>query len=275
MKNSTILSLIICAVIPLTAAAHGPQPNEEYQKCVYVDSNNTQLPYRMLKPENIKDGDKYPLVVFLHGSGERGDDNEKQLTYGASVFSNPANADKFPAFVIFPQCKEKAWTDKISPEMFMPGSSTPPESKSEEAVMELIANVIENNPIDQNRIYIVGISMGGIAAYDLVCRYPSVFTAAIPICGAVNPDRLSDAKDVKFLIFHGEDDDEVPSFCSREAYKALSAAGADVDYIEFAGIGHECWSSAFNYPTLLSWLFSKSKDNPMQPHEDTLTYLEQ
>lgn len=275
MKNSTILSLIICAVIPLTAAAHGPQTNEEYQKCVYVDSNNTQLPYRMLKPENINDGDKYPLVVFLHGSGERGDDNEKQLTYGASVFSNPANADKFPAFVIFPQCKEKAWTDKISPEMFMPGSSTPPESKSEEAVMELIANVIENNPIDQNRIYIVGISMGGIAAFDLVCRYPSVFTAAVPICGAVNPDRLSEAKDVKFLIFHGEDDDEVPSFCSREAYKALSAAGADVDYIEFAGIGHECWSSAFNYPTLLSWLFSKRKDNSMQQPEDTLTYLEQ
>ena len=125
--------------------------------------------------------------------------------------------------------------------------------------MSLIGDVVAANPIDPSRIYIVGISMGGIAAYDIVCRHPNVFAAAVPICGAVNPERLADAKDVKFMIFHGEDDEEVPSICSREAYKALSAAGAQVDYVEFAGIGHECWSSAFNYPTLLPWLFAQTK----------------
>lgn len=229
----------------------------------------------MLSPSVIEPNQTYPLVIFLHGSGERGDDNEKQLAHGASVFSNPSNADKFPAFVVFPQCKEKAWTDKIDKKSFMPGAPVPPESKSEEVLMNLVCDLIENNPIDTNRIYIVGISMGGIAAYDLVCRYPNIFTAAVPICGAVNPDRLKDAKDVKFMIYHGENDDEIPSLCSRAAYKALNSLGAEVDYIEFAGIGHDCWSSAFNYPSFLPWLFSQTKGLDYRLPNETLTYLKE
>lgn len=144
----------------------------------------------------------------------------------------------------------------------MPGAETPPISESELLVIDLIKDVMQHNPIDPSRVYIVDISMGGIAAYDLACRYPEMFAAAVPICGAVNPERLVDAKDVNFMIFHGEDDEQVPNLCSREAYKALNAAGAEVEYIEFAGVGHECWSSAFNYPTLLPWLFAQSKETP-------------
>ena len=239
MKVSTILYLTILALMPLSALAHGPQVNEEYTKHVFVDSLENSMPYRMLSPSEIESGKEYPLVLFLHGSGERGNDNEKQLAHGASIFSNPVNSDKYPAFVVFPQCKEKYWTGKIDEQFFMPGSPVPPESKAEETLMELINHLIANNPIDKNRIYIVGISMGGIAAYDLVCRHPDIFTAAVPICGAVNPERLSDARNVKFMIFHGEEDDEVPSYCSREAYKALNSVGANVEYIEFAGIGHD------------------------------------
>lgn len=230
------------------------------------------MPYRMLSPAETDPGKKYPLVLFLHGSGERGDDNEKQLAHGASVFSNPVNSGKYPAFVVFPQCKEKYWTGKIDERSFMPGSPVPPESKTERTLMELIEYLISNNPIDIDRIYIIGISMGGIAAYDLVCRYPDKFTAAVPICGAVNPDRLPDAKDVKFMIFHGEEDEEVPSYCSREAYKALNSVGANVEYIEFAGIGHDCWSTAFNYPTLLSWIFAQSKTSAPQSENQNLTH---
>lgn len=275
MKVSTILYLTICALLPLSALAHGPQVNDEYAKYVFSDSLNNTMPYRMLSPTIEEPGKKYPLVLFLHGSGERGDDNEKQLAHGASIFSNPANSDKYPAFVVFPQCKERTWTDKIDERSFMPGAPVPPESRTEKILIDLVENIIENNPIDRDRIYIVGISMGGIAAYDLVCRYPSLFTAAVPICGAVNPERLYNAKDVKFMIFHGEEDEEVPSFCSREAYKALNSAGADVDYIEFAGVGHDCWSSAFNYPTLLSWLFSQSKTSDTNQADSNLTYLDE
>lgn len=244
-----------------------PIPNEEYTRHVFVDSLNSPMPYRMLSPSHIEKGVKYPLVLFLHGSGERGDDNESQLAYGASTFSNPANVDKFPAFVVFPQCREKFWTGKIDTRSFQPGAPIPDESRSEAIVMSLLDSLIANYPIDTDRVYIIGISMGGIAAYDLVCRYPDRFTAAVPICGAVNPDRLFDAKDVSFMIFHGETDEEVPSFCSREAYRSLSAAGSNVDYVEFAGVGHECWDFAFNYPTLLPWLFSQTKSAADTPAE--------
>ncbi len=274
MRTSTILLITFIFIFPATATAHGYQANKEYAKCEFVDSQNRSMPYRMLSPQNMEQGEQYPLVLFLHGSGERGDDNEKQLAHGASMFTNPVNAEKFPAFVVFPQCKDKAWTEKIETRTFMPGAPTPEESNSEELVMGLIEELIKNNPIDRNRIYIVGISMGGIATYDLVCRYPDIFTAAIPICGAINPERLPEAKNVKFLIFHGEDDDEIPSVCSREAYKALNSAGATVDYIEFSGVGHDCWTSAFNYPSFLPWLFSQRKAAAINENGETMTCLD-
>lgn len=259
MKIVNMICLALCAMIYSVASGHGPNNQDVYTRHTFTDSLHRTIPYRLLTPPDSLSGERYPLVVFLHGSGERGDDNEKQLTHGASIFSNPANVDKYPAYVVFPQCHERAWTDRIDEKEFMSGSPEPAESSTEQLLIELVRNLIEKYPIDIDRIYIVGISMGGIATYDLVCRYPELFSAAVPICGAVNPDRLSAAKDVKFLIFHGEVDDEIPSLCSREAYKALAAVGADVDYVEFAGVGHECWTYAFNYPTLLQWLFAQHK----------------
>ena len=102
--------------------------------------------------------------------------------------------------------------------------------------------------------------MGGMATFDMVCRFPDTFAAAIPICGSVNPKRLISAKDVSFRLFHGDADKSVPVEGSREAYKALKAAGADVEYIEFAGCTHNSWNPAFNYPDFMEWLF-KQKSN--------------
>lgn len=247
--------------------------NADYARCIFSDSMGNTMPYRMLSPSTLDQDVKYPLIIFLHGYGERGDDNEKQLTHGASLFSNPVNMEKYPAFVIFPQCSERSWTYKFDEKTFMPRASTPPESKTEEIVVELINDILVHNPVDSNRIYLVGMSMGGIATYDLVCRYPELFSAAVPICGAVNPDRLRGIKNVGFLIFHGGEDNVIPVRCSREAYKTLSAIGAVVNYVEFAGVGHDCWSSAFNYPSFLPWLFSQTKENmDVGPHDPMLTY---
>ena len=113
--------------------------------------------------------------------------------------------------------------------------------------------------VDTQRVYIIGLSMGAMGTYDLVVRYPEIFAAAVPICGTVNPSRLSVAKDVKFRIFHGGGDDVVPVKGSREAYKALKAAGADVEYIEFPGCNHGSWNPAFNYPGFMDWLFKQKK----------------
>ena len=261
MKVKTLAGLALMILLPSAMEARVPMGDEAYGAYEFTDSVKDTMPYRMLKPQKLKEGAKYPLVLFLHGHGERGDNNEKQLAHGSLLFSNPSNEDEFPAFVVFPQCENgKEWTAPYDERTFMPGGPIPEESYEERLVMDLLEDLISNYPIDKNRIYIMGISMGGIGTYDLVVRHPDFFAAAVPICGAINPERLSAAKDVPFYIFQGSDDHTVPILAGREAYKALKAAGADVKYREYYGADHsETWIDAFNNPDLLPWMFSQKK----------------
>ncbi len=260
MKTRLLSAAVLCAVLHFSAGAVSPGLNEAYSKETFTDSAGTVLPYRMLKPENIKPGEKYPLVVFLHGAGERGDDNESQLFHGASVFSNPVNMEQFPAFVIFPQCPAgSSWARYDKKSSFSDNAVTAPESANEKAVLSLVAKLVDEFPVDTCRLYITGLSMGAMGTFDIVCRHPDMFAAAVPICGAVNPTRLAAAKNVKFRIYHGANDDTVPTIWSRKAYRALRDAGADVEYIEFAGTPHDSWNPAFNLTDYLPWMFTQKK----------------
>lgn len=234
--------------------------DEDYGKYTFVDSIEGDMPYRMLMPKELSDQNKYPLVLFLHGHGERGDDNTKQLKHGSLLFSNPANEDTYPAFVVFPQCEGAAWTAPYDERTFLPGAPVPEESNEEKILISLLDDLIANYPVDVNRIYIMGISMGAIGTYDLAVRYPERFAAAVPICGAINPERLEAAKDVSFFIFQGADDRIVPILAGRAAYTALREAGANVKYREYYGADHEqTWIDAFNNPYLLEWMFAQRK----------------
>ena len=114
--------------------------------------------------------------------------------------------------------------------------------------------------MDKSRVYVMGLSMGGMATFDVAIRYPDIFAAAIPICGSVNPKRITPAlRPVKFRLFHGDADNVVPVEGSRHAYRALKAAGVTVDYVEFPGCNHGSWNPAFGYPDFMEWLFSCKK----------------
>ena len=233
-----------------------------FEKKVYVTASGDSLNYRLLRPEVEQKGEKYPLVLFLHGAGERGSDNEKQLTHGSQMWLNPVNRENYPAFVLVPQCPESgywAYTDR--PVSFEPDQmpSDVPLSPVFRTLKELIDTYLVMPQVDKQRVYVIGLSMGAMGTYDMAIRYPEIFAAAIPICGTVNPTRLSAAKDVKFRIFHGDADTVVPVSGSRQAYKALKAAGADVEYIEFPGVTHGSWNPAFTQPDFMSWLFSQKK----------------
>lgn len=235
---------------------------QEYEKKTFVSSVGDSLPYRLLRPEGEKSGQKYPLVLFLHGAGERGNDNEKQLTHGGQMFLNPVNREQYPTFVLAPQCPENEYWAYFS----RPNSFTPAEMPlSEETtplfrtLKQLLDSYLAMPEVDKSRIYVIGLSMGGMGTYDLAVRYPELFAAAIPICGTVHPQRLPAAKEVAFRLFHGDADNVVPVEGSREAYKALKAAGAKVEYIEFPGCGHGSWTPAFSYPGFMDWLFSQKK----------------
>ena len=198
MKKLILLLSVLLFSLEFVAA------QDEYERSVFVSSSGDSLNYRLLEPEVMQAGEKYPLVLFLHGAGERGDDNEKQLTHGGQMFLNPVNREKYPAFVLFPQCPESGyWAYENRPQSFIPtqmpvGKEMP---SVFQAVKELLDMYLANPQVDKSRIYIMGLSMGAMGTYDMVSRFPDIFAAAVPICGTVNPTRLSAARNVAFRIF--------------------------------------------------------------------------
>lgn len=255
MKQCSVLFIFLVLSLSLSA-------QKGYEKDVFISSDGDSLLYRFLRPEVMKPGKKYPLVLFLHGAGERGNNNERQLMNGGQMFLNPVNREKYPAFVLFPQCPSDQYWGYIE----RPKSFTPSEMPLGEEInpvfrtlKQLLDSYLAMPEVDKKRIYIIGLSMGAMGTYDMVSRYPEIFAAAIPICGTVNPERLFAAKDIKFRIFHGDADGIVTVEGSRGAYKALKAAGADVEYIEFPGCDHGSWHPAFNYPGFMDWLFKQKK----------------
>ena len=250
-------ALLVFLLLTLSLSAQ-----QGYEKKVFISSSGDSLQYRLLTPEAVKPGKKYPLVLFLHGAGERGKDNERQLVHGGQMFLNPVNREKYPAYVLIPQCPpEDYWAYKERPKSFIPsempvGQEITPICNS---LKQLLGTYLSMSEVDKDRVYIIGLSMGAMGTYDLVIRFPELFAAAIPICGTVNPSRLFAAKDVKFRIFHGDADDVVTVEGSREAYKALKTAGAKVEYIEFPGCNHGSWNAAFNTPGFMDWLFKQKK----------------
>lgn len=229
-----------------------------------ISSRGDTLFYRYTVPEIIRQGEKYPLVLFLHGAGERGSDNEKQLTHCSKVFTSPVTREKYPCYALFPQCPDKGfWAydmrssfKSLNPED-MPKDS--PEADIMKTVMDLVENFSNNNQVDKDRIYVMGLSMGGMATFDIVIRHPDFFAAAVPVCGTVNPERITSAIKTPFRIYHGDADPVVPLLGSRKAYRALKAAGVEADLIEFPGVGHGSWNPAVTDPEFLKWMFKQKK----------------
>ncbi len=233
--------------------------NSMYEKREFVFKGDT-LRYRVLFPENYDKSRKYPLVLFLHGSGERGSDNEAQLTHGASLFTDEETRKDYPSIVIFPQCpKSEFWAKMEISEKGIEFPEKPKITKSLLLVKKLLDNYKKKEAVDKKRIYVMGLSMGGMATFDLISRYPKYFAAAIPICGGINTDRLKKLRKMPIRIFHGGADPIVSREFSRNAYIELKARGSQrVEYVEFPDVGHDSWTPAFNYPDFLSWMYYQS-----------------
>ncbi|ADR21788.1 phospholipase [Marivirga tractuosa] len=240
------------------------QDKSEFLKATLIEDEDT-LSYRILYPKNFNPAEKYPLVLFLHGAGERGGDNEKQLVHGSSLFLNQENRENFPAVVIFPQCPSSEYWAKADIVRSTEGntfrfdySGTP--NKSLGLVMKLLDQYSQNHFIDQNRLYVGGLSMGGMGTFEILSRMPNTFAAAIAICGAGNPYSVGNYADKTDLwVFHGAKDDVVDPEYSKEMVKSLKAAGANVKFTLYPEANHNSWDPAFAEPELLTWLFSNSK----------------
>jgi predicted peptidase len=232
-----------------------------FEKKSFETKQGQVLPYQILLPKDYKPGKKYPLLVVLHGAGERGTDNDAQMKYGKSVFLDSLNRINYQAIVIFPQCpKESYWSSvKINrstvPTTFV-FDYTAPINWPLQAVIDLVKSIKH----DKRRTYIMGLSMGGMGTMEAVSRFPKMFAAANPICGGADLSYVTKyAKRVPLWVHHGDADIVVPVRHSRELVKAVQDQGVEIKYSEYAGVNHNSWDNAFKQPELLSWIFSHRK----------------
>lgn len=220
--------------------------------------NGQKLNFQLLAPPNMEKGKDYPLVLFLHGAGSRGDDNKSPATHIHPLFTKK-NMQDFPCYVLIPQCPEEfRWveTDWGLPAHTQPDSPSVPLY----LVIQLLEHSKKTYAVDSHRIYLTGLSMGGFGVWDLLSRLPDQFAAAAPICGGGDPATSSNFSHIPIWCFHGDQDRAVMVQRSRDMVNALKKLDAPIRYTEYQGIGHGSWKPAYAEPEFLKWLFSHQKE---------------
>ncbi|MFC1716365.1 prolyl oligopeptidase family serine peptidase [Candidatus Poribacteria bacterium] len=200
-----------------------------------------RLNYLLFLPEDYgKDAEKqWPLLLFLHGMGERGDDLERVKVHGPPKIVE--QREDFPFIVVSPQCPGTSrWTGEV------------------EALNALLDDVVAKHSVDEDRIYLTGLSMGGFGTWSLATMYPERFAAIAPICGGGDPKKANAIKDIPVWVFHGAKDETVPPERSEEMVNALKEVGADVQYTLYPDAGHDSWTETYDNPKLYEW-FLKHK----------------
>lgn len=254
-----LISVLFC--ISFSASA---QDLSQYEKHLYIKDGDT-LPYRLLLPKNYDPKKKYPLVYFLHGSGERGRDNELQLVHGAKHFLVDSIRDRYPAIVVFPQCPRESWWSNVDRSNVVNGKTLwvfnvkQQPSIAMKLAQELVGVLQESYPIDKKRIYVGGLSMGGMGTFEIVARNPKTFAAAFPICGGGDSTAASRMRKVNWWIFHGAKDDLVPPELSEQMVRALKKERADVKFTLYPEANHNSWDPAFAEKDLFRWIFSNKR----------------
>lgn len=263
MRKFSILAMALFAFcISLVA-----QDVSLYQKKLLLTGSDT-LPYRLLLPENFDPAKEYPLILMLHGAGERGNNNEAQLVHGGKLFLQPNIRQQFPAIVVFPQCPANSfWSnvqwvyDSVSKkrEFYFPEEAEPTYAML--MVQQLMREIQKQFKIKQNQQYVMGLSMGGMGTFELVKRMPNTFAAAVPICGGGNTANAKYMQHTAFWIFHGDADVVVPVSLSKTMAEAIQKhdAAANMQLTIYPNVNHNSWDNAFAEPQLLPWLFSQQR----------------
>jgi predicted peptidase len=268
-KKDYILSVERADIQPIADA---------FQKASLADAaSGLVMPYRLFVPR-LEPGRKYPLVLFLHGGGENGTDNEKQLhgTEGATVWAKPAEQAVRPAYVLAPQSRPYRSTDPSQPlggfgitrnaqaERYMDEALVP--SADVKMAVKVLEKVLAENPaIDRKRVYVTGLSQGGFGTWNIALLRPDLFAAAVPIAGGGDPSRMQRLVNMPVWAFHGEADPVVPVSYSRSSVAALRALGGQVRYTEYPSdtyfdpYEHFSWVYAYGSEEMRAWLFRQAR----------------
>ena len=230
-----------------------------FERKEFIVESDT-LKYRILAPLDYDENKKYPVHLFLHGAGERGGDNELQLIHGSELFLKKSSREKFKSWVIFPQSpKNDWWGGHYDPYKF---DYDVRKSNALNLVVLFMDKFINRNDVDSNRVYVTGLSMGGMGTYAILAQRPDMFAAATPICGDGNPNNVSNfAKKVPVWIFHGSLDKTVLPQHSLKMANAIIKNGGNPRITFYENVYHNSWDIAFAEKDFLKWIHSKTKKN--------------
>lgn len=259
----------------LSCAGLQAQDFSLFERCERVEGEST-LPYRILYPEKMQAGEKYPLFLFLHGMGKRGTDNTSQLERGADLFLKPENRRQYPCIVLYPQAPKTSafvlvhygdrkpvggfsdWSRNLDSEKY--ADATTETTVYGRMVMSLVVDLIDKGVVDTDRIYIAGASMGAYTTYHFIASYPEMFAAAAPMGGGADLRLIPKwAGRVPVWIVHGQADDIVLPENDRRVARELDRTGIPYRWSEYPGVKHNCWDTAFQEPDFLPWFFSHSR----------------
>lgn len=263
MRFRTLLLLLICVVLPSGTRAQSVETGFLNRT---ITVRGVERHYQVYVPRGYTNKTKWPVILALHGGGERGGDGLKQTEVGLGRAIR-LHEERFQAIVVFPQSPAD--------------SSAGWQGENSTLALAALDRTVKEFSIDESRVYLTGLSMGGNGSWYLAARDANRFAAAVIICGFVNgrknsaglvyPAVLSEsgpdvftavatrAKDLPIWIFHGDADAVVPVAESRGMYAALKSVGGNVQYTEYPGVNHPSWDRAYDTPELWSWLFSQRR----------------
>ncbi len=244
MKSMIVTLMAGVAACALAAGTEDRpmKPNTDSQRAMKLQRPVVmKIDYLLYLPKDYgKTQDKWPLMIFLHGAGERGSDLNKVKVHGPPKLVE--RGKDLPFIIVSPQCPPGHWwPTKV------------------ETVMALIDEIVEKYNVDESRIYLTGLSMGGYGTWAIACAHPERFAAIVPICGGGQPYLASRLQDVPVWAFHGEKDPVVPVRESQRMVAVVNAAGGNARLTVYPDAQHDSWTQTYDNPDLYTWLLSHTK----------------
>ena len=246
---------------PLQTVSHSGNPIDMtslFGEGSFTGSNGVRLVYRLFLPNGYDAKKEYPLILFMHGAGERGTDNRQQLRGFAEAFRHEASPI-YQCIVLAPQCPlDKKWVNV--PKWHNYSVDEIAESEEIQVVLELLAATRCSYRVDPDRVYCTGLSMGGFATWDMSVRHPELFCAIAPVCGGADDSSAAALKDLPIWTFHGDEDPTVPIEGTEKMVRALRAAGnTSVRYDVLQGMRHDIWKTVYARTELFTWMLSQKR----------------
>ncbi|MBU4491086.1 MAG: prolyl oligopeptidase family serine peptidase [Euryarchaeota archaeon] len=227
---ATLFFLSSCASTNIKSNTSIGQPPQAFERKITKTISGRYL--RFLPKNYTKEKEHWPMILFLHGAGERGDDLELVKKHGPPKIVE--EQEDFPFILVSPQCPKDEWW-------------------SMDVLNALLDEVVSRYRVDEDRIYLTGLSMGGFGAWHLAIEYPDRFAAIAPICGGGTPEEACKIRQIPVWVFHGARDETVPIEKSEEMVAALKECGGNVKFTMYPEAGHDSWTETYNNPELYDW----------------------